>query len=89
MDLPYLAKHYRLRVIRAELTLHLVEYKFTAKLLWTNGVYLTNTVLDMSVSSATKYLSAILESQETKVTVADTTFCDYSHLIRFNQQSHG
>ena len=49
MDLPYLAKHYRLCLTRAELALNLVKSKFSAKLSWTSGVYLTNTVLDMSV----------------------------------------
>jgi len=50
MELPYLAKHYRIRLNRAELAFHLVESKFGAKLLWTNGVYLTNTVLELNVA---------------------------------------
>jgi len=37
MDIPYLAKHYR------------IKSKFGAKLSWTSGLCLTNTVLNMSV----------------------------------------
>ena len=50
MELPYLAKHYRMRLNRADLAFHLVESKFGAKLSWTNGVYLTNTVLEINVA---------------------------------------
>jgi len=32
IDLPYLAKHYRLHLTRVKLALHLVESKFSAKL---------------------------------------------------------
>jgi len=49
MDLPYLAKHYRIKFTRDELAFHLVESKFGAKLSWTSGLCLTNTVLNMSV----------------------------------------
>ena len=49
MDLPYLAKHYCIRVTRTQLAFHLVESKSGTNFSWTSGVHLTNTVLDMSV----------------------------------------
>jgi len=49
MDFPYLAKHYRIKFTRDELAFHLVESKFGAKLSWTSGLCLANTVLNMSV----------------------------------------
>ena len=49
MDLPYLAKHYRIQLTMTQLAFYLVESRFGANLTWTNGVCLTNTVLDMSV----------------------------------------
>ena len=49
MELPYLAKHYRIKLSRAQMAFHLIDTKFGANLSWTNGVYLTNSVLEMNV----------------------------------------
>jgi len=49
MELPYLAKHYRIKLTRTQMAFHLIDTKFGANLLWTNGVYLTNSILEMSV----------------------------------------
>ena len=49
MELPYLAKHYRIKLSRSRMAFQLIDTKFGANLSWTNGVQLTNAVLEMSV----------------------------------------
>ena len=49
MELPYLAKHYRIKLSRSRMAFQLIDTKFGANLSWTNGVRLTNAVLEMSV----------------------------------------
>jgi len=49
LDLPYFAKHYRIKFTWDELAFHLVESKFGAKLSWTSGLCLTNTALNITV----------------------------------------
>ena len=49
MKLPYLAKHYRIKLSRSRMAFQLIDTKFGANLSWTNGVQLTNAVLEMSV----------------------------------------
>jgi len=49
LDLPYLAKHYRIKFTKDELAFHLVESKFGATLSWTSGLCLTNTALNITV----------------------------------------
>ena len=49
MELPYLAKHYRIKLSRSRMVFQLIDTKFGANLSWTNGVQLTNAVLEMSV----------------------------------------
>jgi len=88
MDLPYLAKHYRIKFTRDELAFHLVESKFGAKLSWTSGLCLTNTALNMSVPLPPR-LSAILESGQITVTAANSTFCHTSNSDRYAELFHG
>ena len=49
MELPYLAKHYRIKLSRSRMAFELIDTKFGANLSWTNGVQLTKAVLEMSV----------------------------------------
>jgi len=49
MELPYLAKHYRIKLSRSRMAFQLIDTKFGANLSWMNGVQLTNAVLEMSV----------------------------------------
>jgi len=49
LDLPYLAKHYRIKFTRDELAFYLVEWKFGATLSCTSGLCLTNTALNITV----------------------------------------
>ena len=49
MELPYLAKQYRIKLSRSRMAFQLIDTKFGANLPWTNGVHLTNAILEMSV----------------------------------------
>jgi len=49
MELPYLAKHYRIKLSRSRMAFQLIDTKFGANLSCTNGVQLTNAILEMSV----------------------------------------
>jgi len=47
MELPYLAKHYRIKLSHSRMAFQLVDTKFGANLSWMNGVQLTNAVLPL------------------------------------------
>jgi len=49
MELPYLAKHYCIKLSRSRMAFQLIDTKFGTNLSWTNGVHLTNASLEMSV----------------------------------------
>jgi len=49
IELPYLAKHYRIKLSRFRMAFQLIDTKFGTNRSWTNGVHLTNAVLEMSV----------------------------------------
>jgi len=49
MELPYLVKHYRIKLSRTQMAFHLSDTTFGANISWTNGIHLTISVLEMSV----------------------------------------